>query len=476
MKLHIFLFGLIVIVNQVFTLSVADDSVLKFKNQKQSSVDWGHVNLDQFLSFSKWKDLSDERDLVPDWETISNERNHHEMIGKFFQCVGNCRIDRGESFFNPIFKSSLYEGDEVQTIGESYAWLFLFDGTMLRLSPGTSINLNEFNLGIKENFLSIRLNYGNVLWLSRSELPFEESNLRETDVLFNPIAVHEALPFPEKKEYNEDSLISLVEENQSNVSQYKRLNDFLLENNKITKGKSTYAFIVMPNATLMGYNPSLELVSLLSGKSFFKLRSNKALGLKVDSTMPASEDVFVQLRGYENKELTPIEPDKWLEVDESGRSAISATEHLNLLTMGEFITKRIPSLLIGREIMLTEFSNFCFRDHYDKLSLAKIEGYRLWGNLKSETGKTKEDLELRLDFLKEYFRRIETTNLTTSAHFNQKIKERGEKINGMEYSSIFFIKALDRYYSYEDYSDDQESGEVLNSTTKTLWKAMHGIR
>ena len=462
--------------NQVFTLSVADDSVLKFKNQKQSSIDWEHVNLDHFLSFSRWKELSDERDSAPGWETINSERNHHEMIGKFFQCVGSCRVDRGESFFNPIFKSSLYEGDEVQTIGESYAWIFFFDGTMVRLSPGTSINLNEFNLGIKENFISIRLNYGNALWLSRSELPYEETNLRETDVLFNPISVHEALPYPENKEYKEDSLLSLVEENQTNLSQYKRLNNFVSENNKISKGKPTYAFIVTPNATLMGYNPSLEIVSLLSGKAFFKLRSFARLGLKIDASTPPSEEIFVQLRGYENKELTPIEPDKWLEVDETGRSVVAATEHLNLLSIGEFITKRIPSLLIGREIMFTEFSEFSFRDHYNKLSLARDEGYRLWGKLKSEEGGKKDDLELRLDFLKEYFRRIETTNLSTAAHFNQKMKERGEVINGMDYSNIFFVKAIDRYYFYQDYSDDLETGEVLNSTTKTLWKTMHGTR
>jgi hypothetical protein len=46
----------------------------------------------------------------------------------------------------------------------------------------------------------------------------------------------------------------------------------------------------------------------------------------------------------------------------------------------------------------------------------------------------------------------------------------------MEYGNFFFIKALDKYYSFEEYTDDKESGEVLNSTTKALWKRMHGIK
>lgn len=466
---------LLLLVLPLASLGVAQEAPLVFKNQSQGVTKWGEVKLDSFLSFKEWKEQSDERDLVPEWESIVRERNNREIVGRFFQCVGICRVDRGQSFFNPSFQSSLYEGDEIQTVGESYAWIFLFDGTMVRLSPESSININEINIGVNENFLSARVNAGNVLWLSRNEALFEELNTRETDVIFAPLALYEAQPIPDRKPYKEDDLIEMLGEKQTILNQYKNLNSLIGANNKMVKGKPTYAFIVIPNMTLMGYNPNVEIVSLLGGKTYFKKRSPASLGLTKEAL---EEDLFLQIRGFENKDLTKVQVDEWLEMDEKGRNYAKATENINWLTMGEFITKRIPSLMVARELMLQKYSEFAFREKYDPMVLAKKDGYRLWGSLrKPETPDAKKsDLELRLDFLKEYFRRIETTNLTVSAHFSERLKERGEALKTMEYGNYFFIKALDKYYSYEDYSDEKETGEVLNSTTKTLWKRMHGLR
>ena len=445
--------------------------------QEQSSTKWGEIKLNNFLSFRDWKDQSDERDLAPGWETIIKERNHREIVGRFFQCVGICRIDRGVSFFNPNFKTAIYEGDEVKTVGESYAWIFLFDGTMVRLSPESSINFNELNIGIKENFLNARVNAGNILWLSRNELLLEEINARETDVLFNPLILREAIPVPDKKKYDEDDLVEMLTERQTILNQYKNLNNLIENNNKFTRGKPTYAFIVAPNITIMGPNPSVEIVSLLGGKTYLKSRSLATLGIKKDLAKDiAAEEIYTQMRGFENADLTKLESDVWQEVDEKGRSIIPETNNLNWLLVGEFITKRIPSLLVARELMLTEYSQFAFIEKYDPNLLAKNFGYRLWGSIKSGPDTKKDDLELRLDFLKEYFRRIETTNLSSSTHFSERLRERGESLKVMDYSNFFFIKALDTYYSYEDYNDEMDMKEVLNSTTKTIWKRMHGIR
>lgn len=457
------------------SLGVAQEKVPLFKDQHLSSTKWGEVNFKTFLSLKNWKDESDIRDQVPEWETIVRERNNREIIGRFFQCVGVCRIDRGQSFFNPNFRTAIYEGDEIQTIGESYAWIFLMDGTMVRLSPESAINFNELNIGVKENFLNVRVNAGNILWLSRNESSFEELNIRETDILFNPLALYEAQPVSDKKPYLEDGLIELAIERQTSLNQYKNLNSLIEKNNKFSRGKPTYAFIVMPNVTIMGYNPSVEIVSILGGKTFFKKRSPATLGLKKEAN-DKEEEIVVQMRGFENTDLTPVESDKWLVVDEKGRSLVQATDNLYWFTMGEFITKRIPSILVARELMFANYSEFAFLEKYNPTILAGKNGYRLWGSLKSESGSKKADLELRLDFLKEYFRRIETTNLLVSSHFNERLKERGEIIKAMEYGNYFFIKALDKYYSYEEFQNENETGEVLNSTTKTLWKRMHGIR
>lgn len=185
---------------------------LEFKGQKQSVTSWGDIPVNNFLSFKEWKEESDIRDQVPDWEKIIRERNHRELVGRIYQCSGICRIDRGESFFNGTHRTGIYEGDEIQTVGDSYAWIFLFDGTMVRLSPQSSVTFNEFNVGVKENFINARINAGNVLWLSRHENTFNEVNIRETDVIFFPYAEYESLPVTEQKDYKEDDLFELISE------------------------------------------------------------------------------------------------------------------------------------------------------------------------------------------------------------------------------------------------------------------------
>ncbi|MFA6238247.1 MAG: hypothetical protein WC635_13015 [Bacteriovorax sp.] len=459
------------------SLGNAQEAVPLFKDQKNSATKWGEVNIKSFLSLKDWKEQTYERDLFPEWETVIRERNNREVVGRFFQCTGNCRIDRGQSFFNPNHRTAIYEGDEIQTIGDSYAWIFLFDGTMVRLSPESSINLNELNIGVKENFLSARVNTGNILWLSRNEALFQENNLRETDVLFFPLALYDAQPVPDRKPYIEDNLLALVEEKETVLNQTRRLNGIIEQNNLITRKKPTFAFIVMPNITIMGHNPSLEIVSILGGKTFFKKRSHQLLGLKTDDP---EEETVAQMRGFENTALTALETDKWMLVDEKGRSLTPTDENIHMLTMGEFMTRHIPSLMVARELFLAKYSSFAFREKYDPMELARNDGYRLWGLLKTEDQEkkqsAKQDMELRLDYLKEYFRRVETTNLLVSTHFSERLKERGETLKSMEYGSYFFIKALKKYYSYEEYSDETESGVVLNSTTKPLWKRMHGLK
>lgn len=451
---------------------------VEFRGQKQSVTNWGSIDLNSFLSFKEWKEESDIKDQVPNWEKIIRERNHREMVGRIYQCIGVCRVDRGESFFNGSYRTGLYEGDELQMIGDSYAWVFLFDGTMVRLSPQSSVTFNEFNVGVKENFISARINAGNVLWLSRFEGAFEEVNVRETDVIFFPYSEYESLPITDKKKYMEEDLFELISEKKTDENHYKSLNEKIAENNKITKKKATYSFLVMPNATIMGRSPNVEMVVLLGGKSFFKKRSRETLGMKpAEDFVPP--DLFLQLRGFDNKYLNTVQDDMWIAIDEKGRSSAEA-EDVRWLNVGEFITKRIPSIMMGREIFLKRYSEFAFREKYDPMVLAKEDGYRLWGKIKAAEGEPKEDLELRLDFLREYFRRVETSNLVSSFHFRERLEKRNEKVQAMTYGAHFFSTALNRYYlfgeKFKDISNDKENGEVLNSTKKILWKKMHGIR
>lgn len=452
---------------------VAQDNKVEYRNLKNSSFDWGKINIEKFLSFKDWKDSTDDKEQVKNWEAQLKERSHKEIAGHFFQCVGFCRIDRGESFFNPSFRTPIYEGDEIKTNGESFAWLFLLDGTMIRLAPESSITINEFNTGINENFIFARINTGNVIWLSRKNDKYELNNVRETDVLFFPLSLYEAQPNPDRKDYKEDKLFEMLEEKKTVENQIKNLNEIIEKNNKWIGEKNTFSFVTAPNVTFFGYNPNVEIVSLIAGKSYLKKRSSKFLGL-IDSAK--DDEIMLQLRGFDNKEFQTLPDDKWLAVEEKGKSVVEEESILNWLTMGEFVTKRIPSLLVARELLLEKYSTtFFIKDKKEFYKKANLKGYRVWGSLKSEDDK-KSDLELRLDFLKEYTRRSETNNLVVAQHFTDRLKERGEKLKTMEYSNFYFIKALNTYYSYDEFPNGHKDGEELNSTTKTLWKRIHGFK
>ena len=124
---------------------------------------------------------------------------------------------------------------------------------------------------------------------------------------------------------------------------------------------------------------------------------------------------------------------------------------------------------------MQDYSKVFFQDEYDRLKLAKVDGYRLWGKLEAE-GDKKDDLNLRLDFLKEYTRRIETTNLNTAKNFRMAVQARGEEIEVMQYGSYFFEKALESYFSVQNTNIEDESTAELNSSSKLIWKMMHGYK
>ncbi len=167
-----------------------------------------------------------------------------------------------------------------------------------------------------------------------------------------------------------------------------------------------------------------------------------------------------------------------LEVLEAFTEHRSCTDE-DMDVIGEFITKRPIRILIGREIFLKKYSNFVFKEENDPLKFAKEYGYRLWGKMDSN-GETRDDLELRLIFLKEYTRRIETTNLVSNERWNKRMESRGKKIEKMEYGEYFYSTAMAKYYQNgelrKNIATEEDLENDLNSTKKIIWKRMNGIR
>ena len=104
------------------------------------------VDEKEWLSFKKWRENFEKREKFPPWERLKRERSLKERVGHIMDCRGECWLFRGLGKNKVQFRSTVREGDEIQTSKDSYLWLFLLDGTMVRVSPQSSITMREINI------------------------------------------------------------------------------------------------------------------------------------------------------------------------------------------------------------------------------------------------------------------------------------------------------------------------------------------
>ncbi len=453
---------------QIFAEGKKYEENYYYQGMNKSMIEWDKLDPADFIDYDLWLRDVKLKDKWPDWEKTAREKSQHEKVGKVLHCVGQCRFYRGVGFYNGQFRSTVLEGDEIHTADDSYAWIFLFDGTMVRLSPNSSITFKELNIGEKTNFIHARINSGNILWLSRERVKFSETNERETDALFLPMNFYEALPVTESLDYDEEDLIATIAESKSTLNQYKRLNKLIEENNKYFPERKTFAFLVTPNGSISGESLNIEFISLIGNESFLKRRNFEQLGLVGERR---ESTVNFYYRGFDNKDVKEIEENTWYKLGAKGRE-IESYEESSLFHMGELMTKRIPTILVARELLLKEYSEFLAKTN-DERVLAREFGYRKWGSFDNP----KSDLSLRFDFLKEYTRRMETSNLLASQRLREKLEGMGEKSNDMSYSATFFNRALVEYQRGKNLNINIDSGrEVLNSTKKKFWKIINEIK
>lgn len=438
----------------------------RFQGQSKSLIQWDEIDPIQWTNFERWKNETILKDKHPDWENVVRERNVQSLMGRVLDCVGDCRLYKTQDFTRLRFRSALYQGDEITTGEDSYLWLFMLDGTMVRLSPDSSITLRELNVGTTETLIHVRLNAGNILWLSRSEKTFVEENLRETDSLFLPLYFFEANPQAKEKKVDEDDLFGFLAEDPIVLRQTQRLNELVTENNQWTKGRKTFSFLVMPNGSVAGYDIRAEFIVLLGGESFVKRRDASSLRLKESEV---SSQVNFYYRGFENTQEFPLLQNQWYRIDPTGRN-ISDYNPPSLFGVGEFVTRRIPTIYVARELMMQKYSKFMYED-LSAMEMARDHGQLKWGELKNP----QDDLAQRLSFIKEHTRRTETMQLLTSERFKERVlSERNEVLESMVYSERFFRKALVNFkFKREVEHQINPEGETLNSTQKKLWKVLN---
>jgi hypothetical protein len=427
--------------------------------QNQSLIDWEKVNSKNFLNIGKWQRELQQKEESPNWEILMKDRKLREPLGRALECVGNCKLYRGRTFNKIQFKSLLQEGDEVVTAKDSYLWLFLLDGTMVRLSPLSSISLREINIGLDAIFFHVRINYGNVLWLSRDQRNLNVENEPDSDTLFVPLSFKEANPEIEFKEYLENNLFSLLGKSKVWEKRGKFLNQLINENNLYIQGKPTYSFLILPNATLTGFNLSAEFYVLNSGISYVKKRDSIQLNFEKDeSALKSDGETKLHLREAPDMEGSIIEPSVWYKISDDGDSMdkVEGTD-ANKFWPGEFLTSRITLILVARELLIRNYSIFMFQDIKDPQLFAKTYGYRLWDRIDPVYAK---DLYKRVEFLKDYTKREEKIIYTLKKKFYESKQEEVGKDLDQEY----FIKALNHNYIKREENVDEFQKILLDSS------------
>ncbi len=473
MKIKILVFFLFIMIAP--SVTAKGEKGMYFKNQKRSLIDWENLKIEEWLDFKHFISMQNLKDKQPEWERILQEKSKHEIMGRVIDCIGTCRLHVGMGFNNTQYKSTLREGDEFTTVGNSYAWIYLLDGTLVRLAPSSSITLKEINIGPTEVFLHARINFGNVTWLSRDKNSLIEHNLRETDTYFLPLSLYEANRFlkdERSKNFDEGNLFSILDQSDDNLDHLKYLNKLVEENNAFTK-KKTYSFLVTPSGTVSGYDLMMEFIILVGNNSYFKKRSKRFQGYSGELD---NSDALFYYRGFENKLTTKLDDDVWMEIEKNGRS-LKVYDLPQKFSFGELMSKRVTTLMIAREIFLKRYSRSLLKE-LDPISLASLFGYRQWGDFNID-GKKMNSSEMgqRLDFLVEYTRRLETFNILNANKLKKKLMDRGEKLIFSEYSNRFYKTAFDAYLSNRGMNKAENSDRViLNSTTKKMWKMINASK
>ena len=456
------------IMSYFLLINLSKGEEIFYKGQTKSLIDWQNLDPNEWLDFNYWKREQLYRKKFPDWANVQRDKNNLEEVGRVIKCIGTCINERHDGVFTVGFYSKIYETNELRTENGSYAWVFLMNGTLVRLSPNSSVTFNEFNMSNQEFFIYSRINYGNILWLSRESSEVETRDLRETDSLFSVLMVSDIDEWLNReKELDENDLFESLTRGEYS-KQYDYLNKLIKENNEWAN-KPTKLILSLSNGLISGQDLSIELVVLLGNQTFLKQRG---FDIYNSATSNFSEGKFIKL-GFDKSEPYLLSPNTWYEVDFRGKEIEKYEgELLNSFQIGELVTKRIPTIMTARELWLQKFSKIFYGKAIDEKKLREEMGYRLWKEFSDEKG----DLFLRYNYLLEFIRKLESQSIGAYATYIEESKKEGLMYESMVYSPVYYSKAM------ADYSVRRESDywgmaksdrKILNSTRRKFWRIIH---
>ncbi len=410
-----------------------DYDIPPLKDRSRSLIRWDDTNA--ALDIRRWISERDMRDLEPGWKVRQRLAAQPERVGKVISCIGDCRIYRGLFPNRARWLSRIEEGDEIHTGVNSYLWLSLIDGTLVRIAPESSVSILEVNITPDEVFFQARMHQGYIHWQPRSGRSQKPMTAPETDPLFLPLMDttvnlewFQRAVYQSQSDQNQISMTT-SRELLGYEQQQQALNALTATNNTFHKRAHRF-LLVGPNGSLLGKNIATSFFYGLSKKSFFKLNTRNEE--EVGERGPWTAEFWY--RGYSNDKAEPITTEEWFAVAADGRTMEVMTTVPPDLAVSELMTKRIPTFMLVRERWLASAKPF-WDDAAKPDTLAQNWGYRLWGS----------ELEGRIAFLKEYTRRIETTGLRSIDRLLQETRREGDPVIG-EFDSRYFSRSLDHYY------------------------------
>lgn len=450
------------------------DDPYVYKGQKRSLIDWRSLNSDEWLDYKNWEVERVFKDKNPTWMVEKRDINLNELVGKFISCIGECLVFRGKYPVNASFRTKVLEGDSIETGKDSFAWIFLVDGTLVQVAPQTSVAFKEINVSNQEVFYHVRLNEGHISWNARLNFPFKVSNLEETDQLFLPLPIAEANNdrFNVLKNQNMTEA-ELVKQNTSvrkeNENHIKKLNELIAENNKEFTYRPSILYLVIPNGTMWGQNLLLDAFYQLGEKAYVKAKDPHdyyEIDEKEDFVNHFSR---IYYRGYVNTEAKDLSLGSWYEIFEKGKEIKEFEDGDQKFHLAELLTKRPISMMVARELWLNKYSKPILKKSLVKIPIAKEAGYRLWNG---QDGDEKSEIAQRIEFLQEYTRRVETTHLNVVERLSEKLKDemRPKKMAILD-NNHYYQKALDAYYFRLTNMYNEKTDEVsnLNEVGSHFW-------
>ena len=426
----------------LWAIEEQDDQTL-YRYQPRSLIDWRDIDYRTWTSFRYWHHQRIQKEnLGANWRQILRQSSLKEVAGRVLQPRGDVKIFRKDQFWTPEFRSFFREGDDIETGENGHVWLFVFDGTLIRLSPHSVLSFNEINVSQNEVFLHMRLVRGHMAVIARDSGPQEIMDKRETDSIFYPLSLKDANP-----KINVDQTQNVEDfRKEIYVNQSNRLNDLIKKNNKWLSPKPLYLFISTPTNTIYAKNSTLQVAAIPWGKSYFKKQ------------VATSDDAFFKSFTYEEDSiLKEYQAKSWYVVDSKG-SSIELIENQKdpKLALAEFVTKRINTIKVARELMLEKYSKNLYLETLNGEKLANDMGYRLWKSGMSES----DPMFKRVEFLQKYAGKREKAYMQTRQKLINILKKDNLKIDMRGFGSKYYGIALSAYMNLREYRLNINSDRV----------------